>query len=339
MNYKFGILVFSLIAVPLWFVVGKVQLTAFQNSEFSFAPSFYGSEIKSQWSDQFQEVLMKSTSDGTLQAGYFFGSTSSIAQPLVVSLHTWSGDYQQYDPLAEIVAYKNWNYIHPDFRGANLSQESCLGEKVVSDIDDAIRFAFNNGNVDEENVIVIGQSGGGYVALGAYLRSSFTLKAVVAWNPISDLDSWYWESLVRNPVYSKNILQCTSKGVLLNSDVAKWRSPITWEVPPERRGKLEIYAGINDGHVGPVPISHSMTFYNKIVDHYGYKKKRISDERMNRLLVRTPLEKVFAKSIGGRKVYFEEDAGMISIVIFEGDHEMLSDYSVERIHTLVTNSS
>jgi len=184
------------------------------------------------------------------QKAYFLPSGPGPRRPLLVSLHTWSGDYSQADPLARMASREGWNYIHPDFQGSNRHKDACLSDRVLGDIDRAIRFAKDNGNVDEDNVFIVGLSGGGYTALGAYLRSSNKVKATVAWSPISDLREWFYQTRDAHPDYARDILGCTSDGRRFDEDGARRRSPLFWEMPPGPRGRLEIYAGINDGHDG-----------------------------------------------------------------------------------------
>src|SRR5690606_2644791 len=61
-------------------------------------------------------------------------------RPLVVSLHTWSGDYRQKDTLIHFCIHRGFHYIHPNFRGPNQNPEAMGSDKVVSDIDDAIDY-------------------------------------------------------------------------------------------------------------------------------------------------------------------------------------------------------
>lgn len=67
----------------------------------------------------FEKVEIPSTKDGEVQKAFMYKSTSKTSQPLIVSLHTWSGYYNQTDPLTKEILARDWNYIHPDFRGAN----------------------------------------------------------------------------------------------------------------------------------------------------------------------------------------------------------------------------
>src|ERR1044072_7362226 len=54
------------------------------------------------WSKEFNRVEIRSGKDNAIQKAYFYKSASGKPMPLVVSLHTWSGDYTQKDELAEL---------------------------------------------------------------------------------------------------------------------------------------------------------------------------------------------------------------------------------------------
>ena len=75
---------------------------------------------KSPWPSQIQEVEIPSSEDATSQKAYFYRTHQAVPQPLLVSLHSWSSDYRQKDPLIWQLLPKDWNYIHPDFRGPNV---------------------------------------------------------------------------------------------------------------------------------------------------------------------------------------------------------------------------
>jgi dienelactone hydrolase len=222
------------------------------------------------WADEFALVTIRSSADATEQPAYFFKAAPGGApKPLIVSLHTWSGDHAQSDPLAPIAKEAGWNYIHPGFRGPNSTPDACLSEKAMADIDDAIQYAIDNSNTDVDNVFVVGASGGGYATLGSYLRTRHTVRVFIAWVPISDLSAWYHQLPNDNTGYARDILTCTSSGDTLDNNVARSRSPLYWDLPEKPNGRLEIYAGIHDGHTGSVPISHSILFYNRMATHSG----------------------------------------------------------------------
>ena len=97
------------------------------------------------WADGFALVTIRSSADATEQPAYFFKAAQGGApKPLIVSLHTWSGDHAQSDPLAPIAKEAGWNYIHPGFRGPNSTPDACLSKKAIADIDDAIQYAIHS---------------------------------------------------------------------------------------------------------------------------------------------------------------------------------------------------
>ena len=56
---------------------------------------------KRQWDPAFEKVEIPSTKDGEVQKAFKYKSTNETSQPLIVSLHTWSGYYNQTDPLTK----------------------------------------------------------------------------------------------------------------------------------------------------------------------------------------------------------------------------------------------
>lgn len=146
--------------------------------------------------------------------------------------------------------------------------------------------AIDNGNADMTNVFVIGASGGGYATLGTYLRTRHRVQAFISWVPISDLSAWYHQSSHRKSKYAQDILQCTSDGSAMNGNEAKLRSPLFWDVPEKPNGRLEIYAGINDGYTGSVPISHSILLYNRIAQHLANPNDLVTQADIIELLTR-----------------------------------------------------
>jgi predicted alpha/beta-fold hydrolase len=121
------------------------------------------------WPAKFVSVDIISSADGSIQKAWYYRSESNDPQPLIVSLHTWTGDYNQEDPLTKEILLRDWNYIHPDFRGINNKPQACGSDLVIPDIYDAIIYAVKNGNVDTSNVHIIGVSGGGYATLLAFM--------------------------------------------------------------------------------------------------------------------------------------------------------------------------
>ena len=202
-----------------------------QNNNNTAEPQIkFDDKRKLDWPSEFKVVEIRSALDTSMQKAYFYKSESGKPKPLVVSLHTWSGYYDQHDPLAELCKARDLNYIHPDFRGANFISDACCSELALSDIDQSISYAINNSNVDTGEIYVIGVSGGGYATLSSFMKSKYKIRKFSAWASISDLVAWYNESHIRGNNYDDNILVCTdSKNGVLNKKIAMERSPLYWE--------------------------------------------------------------------------------------------------------------
>ncbi len=288
------------------------------------------------WSNKFKVVEIPSSEDSTLQRAYFSSAADAKSnKPLLVSLHSWSGSYSQVDPLATMAQKQGWNYIHPDFRGSNKTKNACLSKLVITDIDDAIQYAIDNSNVDTNNIFIVGGSGGGYTTLGFYLKTQHKIKAFFSWVPISDLTTWYYQSLVINSAnFAEDIVNCTSDNRVFDEEAAKKRSPIYWDIPKTPNGKLEIFAGINDGHEGSVPISQSILFFNRLVSHYGFAESRVDESTLIKLLTRS-IESNEQQKIAGRTVLYKSVTPKVSLTIFDGGHEILTKYCFNRLKELV----
>jgi dienelactone hydrolase len=292
---------------------------------------------KFNWGSDFKLVDIKSSKDQNVQKAYFYKSKSKEKKPLLVSLHSWSGDYTQQDSLAEFCRINDINYIHPDFRGPNNTPQSCCSNLVVSDIDDAIDFAIANANVDTDKISIIGASGGGYATLCCFMNLKRKIYKFSAWVPITDLIAWYGQSTIRKNKYAKDIIDCVGKGVtkILNEEEAKKRSPIFLSTPLSKiyQTKLSIYTGIYDGIQGSVPITHSINFYNKLLSDLSEKNlsKYVSEsEKLELLEFRKPLGEL--GYIADRRVCLQKETRNIKLTIFEGGHEMLTKYAFHEIY-------
>ncbi len=287
------------------------------------------------WSEDFSLVEIPSGVDGHVQMAYMYGSRASDPAPLVVNLHTWSGDYTQADPISDLCRSKDLNYIHPDFRGVNNTVNACCSALALSDIDDAISYAIENANVDTSRIYVVGQSGGGYATLGTFMKSKHKIRKFSAWVPISDLEAWYRESSIRRNKYALDILACTSsEDSILNITVAKEKSPIHWATPVEKlcHSQLYIYTGIYDGIQGSVPITQSINFYNKVLSDLGVKDASafVSDQEKLALLEHRKKLGDFGK-IAQREVFLRKEYLNLKLVIFEGNHEILPEYTLDEL--------
>lgn len=278
---------------------------------------------------------IQSTLDKNTQVFYYDKSTASKPQPLVVELHSWSNTIDsQKDILVEQAHAKNWNYILPNFRGINNHIKACCSEFVIADIDEAIDWALKNMNVNPKKIYVVGNSGGGYATMAMYMKSRHKIRAFSAWSSISDLATWYEESVERKNKYAAEIIQCTSPNGVFDDQKARERSPLFWETPLKKRKKsyLQIYAGIHDGYTGSVPISHSIKFYNKLlIDNEETDNARYvsAEDAATMLNTQSFPTKKNIKKIDNRIILYQKSSRKIKLTIFEGTHEILRNVALD----------
>lgn len=322
--------------LTLFFYIGSIGLILGQTKE----PT-WDNTSKRYWSPEFKKIEIPSSKDGAMQKAYIYKTTRKKPQPLIVSLHTWSGYYNQTDPLAKEILARDWNYIHPDFRGANRTFSAMCSPLALADIEDAIQYALQHTNTDPEDVHIVGVSGGGLATLAAYMYLSYPVKSFSAWAPISDIEAWYWESVGRGQKYANDILQAISTdGKTFDSKEAISRSPLRQVFPIERRknAQLFIYEGIHDGYKGSVPITHSLNMYNRLVGELKYNtsdmdeimRKACDDadlispkEIIDLLSKRINPEHKNNETLFGRSVHLKRQYKNINLTIFEGRHEQL----------------
>ena len=108
--------------------------------------------------------------------------------PLLVSLHTWSGNVEQRDLEMEAEAgRRGWICLWPDFRGPNNSPDACGSEKAQQDILDVVDWVLDRYAVDKKRLYLTGASGGGHMTMLMAGRHPERWAAARAWVGISDL--------------------------------------------------------------------------------------------------------------------------------------------------------
>jgi dipeptidyl aminopeptidase/acylaminoacyl peptidase len=127
--------------------------------------------------DFLKKDSIRSSLDGNIEVFYYAKSTSKKPAPLLVHLHSWSTTSHSTFTFAKEARAKNWNYILPNFRGANNTPKACCSNFAIADIDEAIDWAIKNMNVDSKQIYVIGFSGGGYATLAMYMKSRHTIHS------------------------------------------------------------------------------------------------------------------------------------------------------------------
>lgn len=287
------------------------------------------------WPQAFELVQIHSPIDDSIQWAYFYKSTEKSSQPLIISLHTWSGDYRQEDPIATLCLKNNFNYIHPDFRGSNNKPQACCSQLALSDIDEAITFALSNSMVKPNAIYLIGVSGGGYAALSVFIHSKHAINKFSVWVPISDLEAWYHESSIRKNKYATDILDCThSINGILNRSEAQKRSPLFNKIPVNKlsEASLFIHTGVFDGIQGSVPITQTLNFYNRLLVADACTTDSLfvsSDETLHLIEKGTALGN-FGK-LGDRDIFLLKKYKNTTLYVFDGNHEMLPEVALQEL--------
>jgi len=277
------------------------------------------------------EVRYLSTADQTMQPAMFYAPPAKAKVPLVVALHSWSGDYRQklHNGIASWCMKKGWAYIHPDFRGPNNKPAATGSELVVKDIISAVEYAKAHANIAEKEIYLIGTSGGGYHALLMAGRApEIWTGGVSAWVPISDLTAWYHETKKANRKYYKDIMQSCGGPPGQSAEVDeqyRLRSPLTY-LSKAKRVQLHINAGIRDGHTGSVPISHSLRAFNTLATANDQLTESEIEYFVKRAKVPPNLQqKITDPSFGKKQPLFCRTSANTTVTIFNGGHELIEE--------------
>lgn len=285
------------------------------------------------------EITISSTLDGTPQKSQYWAPELARTQPrpLLVMLHSWSADYRQKadDWLKEAVA-RDWIFIHPNFRGPNNRPQACGSKLARQDVLDAIDDAVGRFKVDESRVYLAGTSGGGHMTMlmAAYYPQRFS--AASAWVGIGDLADWHRFHVKNGKPGRYAQMTANSCGGAPGSSTAvdaeyTARSPVfhlhrVGDLP------LDLNAGVNDGHIGSVPVRHTLRAFN-VVAKAG-KHPLVSEREMTELWeqrkLTSPLksDQVVDKSYG-RQLHLRRHAGPSRVTIFEGGHEGIAHAGCE----------
>jgi len=276
---------------------------------------------------QVRQIHYISSADATRQPALFYSPKTKKTCPLLVALHTWSGDYTQKNvPYAEWCIEKNWVLIHPNFRGPNNNPHATGSDKVIKDIICAVDYAKANANIDTERIYLIGGSGGGHAALLMAGRCSDIWAGVSAWVPITDLKQWYLQCKKTGRKYADDIVNSCGgiPGESLSVDIEyKNRSPVTY-LQNAIGLPLDINAGIMDGHTGSVPVSHSLRAFNIL----AAEQDRISESDIKYFVEKAkvpPHLKTLVKdpTYGQKQPLFRRTCRKTRLTIFDGGHEIV----------------
>lgn len=278
------------------------------------------------------EIRVTSTVDGSSQPSRLWApEVGDAAAPLLVSLHSWSGDYTQdrSEWQAQAVA-RNWIYLQPNFRGVNDHPEACGSALARQDILDAIAWVIQRHRVDTQRVYLAGVSGGGHMSLLMAARHPERFSAVSAWVGISDLEAWYqFHSRTGRPErYAQMIAASCGGAPGTSADVdQQYRERSSIHFLANAVGlPLDINAGVTDGKTGSVPIHHSLRAYNVVAGAGGHET--IAEAEMDFLWEHGHLERPRASDDAldaayERTILLRRQAGAARVTVFDGGHEGL----------------
>ncbi|MCA9441518.1 MAG: prolyl oligopeptidase family serine peptidase [Candidatus Omnitrophica bacterium] len=297
-------------------------------------PSSCSAADKESWPPEVQEIQYLSQADQTEQPALYYDSGSDKEKPLLVALHTWSGNYKQSMsiPYFEWCIDKDWVCIHPNFRGPNKTPEAMGSELVVQDILSAVDYANENGKIDETRIYLVGVSGGGHASILMAGRAPEVWTAVSAWVPISDIERWHRECIEHGERYDQDIRDSVG-GNPLNSQEARdechKRSPIAY-LSAAKGLPLDINAGIHDGHTGSVPVGQTLRAFNEVAE----PKDQISEKWIENVerTEKIPEGSEFEGEdplYGDKKVLFRKESGKARVTLFEGGHEIIYDAALK----------
>ena len=280
-----------------------------------------------------QRTSTVSSIDGKTQPVLYWAPKSATQQPttLFVFLHSWSSDYRQDNSKWQAEAVKRgWIYLHPNFRGVNNSQNACGSRLARQDVIDAVHKAKQMFNVDHNRVYLAGVSGGGHMTMLMSGHHANEFSAASAWVGISDMPEWYHFHVKNGQPqrYAKMILQCFGGPPGTSAEIDrqyKDRSPL-FHMHKVGDLPLDIFAGVNDGHTGSVPVRHSLRAFNRMAASHG--NPTVSDEEMEQLWTDRRLSSPTKSdqqtdNTLGREILLRRTSNSSRVTIFEGGHESL----------------
>lgn len=284
---------------------------------------------------KFDSAKTISPLDGEEQSLLYWApdGASESATPLFVFLHSWSSDYLQDNTKWFVECERRkWIWVHPDFRGVNQSPKACGSEFARQDILDAIRFARDTWKVDDERIYLAGVSGGGHMSLLMAGHHPEQFSAVSSWVGPNDLADWHrFHVKDGKPQKYAQMIEASLGGPPGASqaidDDYRDRSPV-FQLSRVADLPVSIWAGVQDGHTGSVPISHSLRAFNTIASAHG--TSQITQQEIEALSVRmrlpNPTESDSAEDLTlGRKIQLRRTSGRSVVTIFEGGHESVPE--------------
>ena len=212
--------------------------------------------------DGIKEIVVNSSIDSSPEKSLLHLPDTKEKIPLVVGLHTWSAEWhhviEQYNAFLPFCRERGWALLTPQFRGSNLDSnpratQACGSRLAKQDIIDALDWTLKQCPIDEQNIFLLGGSGGGHMSLmmAAYAPARF--RAISSWCPITDLAAWHAE----NKNYASHVEKCCGGKPGANPDVDREyreRSPL-FHAAAMTGANLSIHHGRFDKSV---PYAHTV---------------------------------------------------------------------------------
>ncbi len=272
--------------------------------------------------------------DGSEQPALYWAPELAPGEnaPLLVALHTWSGDYRQAGgeaKYAEWCQQNGWIFIHPDFRGPNRSPDALGSDLMVSDIRAAVDWARSRAPVDESRIYAVGVSGGGHATQLLAGRTPEIWAGISSWCGISDIAAWHRETLAAGRAnYAGDIEKALGGAPGSSPELAadaRHRSPVTW-LKAAAGVPLDLNHGIDDGRSGSVPFVHSLEAWNAVVPESerlaAAEVAAFYESRQPPPGAGTAPEDAL---YGDRPPIFRKTHGNTRITIFQGGHEIVHE--------------
>lgn len=279
-------------------------------------------------------VTTTSTKDRAPQSMIYYAPPESALDqrgdpfPLLVVLHTWSGNYLQGLDVLPAVKQRKLVFVAPDFRGPNTNPDACASEAAIRDVLDAVDYAKKNARVDESRIYLLGGSGGAHMALMMAAKAPSLWAAVSAWVPISDLARWHAENIISRKGYDKHMEQVCggAPGKPGTDKEYRARSPLFF-LEAAKGVPIDINTGIHDGHTGgSVPVSHSLHAFNVLAKANGLNDKLLQDDEIAFMTGKEEIPEALScekEEDPERRlpILFRRVAGFVRITVFEGGHD------------------
>lgn len=291
---------------------------------------FGGAITAKGWPDEVQEIKYEASIDQSTQPALIYAAKCNEKRPLLVGLHTWSGDYTQNEGNAVYARWcieNDWNFIYPHFRGPNNTPEACGSDKVIQDIADAVEYMTKLYNVDPKRIYLVGVSGGGYAALLMAGRKPDLWAGVSAWAPISDIRAWWEQKSPQNSKYAQHIENAIGGRPDRDKAAAREcvkRSPVTY-LQQASGVNLDINAGTTDGHKGgSVPFTHSLYAFNRVVQNKDQVATDFIESFYKTQILPPGAKQPESDPLYGKKpVVFRKVSKNTRVTIFQGKHEII----------------